>query len=215
MLFISSFCWVNGQNKDKKWVIGMAIGGDFESSATRYTQYLSTKKNYETTIQLQVGRLIKEKNYFFGLADLSYRYTSQLDEYDSTFDFEYSNSQYTIQPGVGWRGYYQVNEKNIVGFTCQAIVMGGVRISNYTRIRSDNNWTETYKNTKSIVSAEISPGVYINISPKWQLLLGIGKLYYNYVWGSDKGTIFPTGKGPAYGLAFNTGTFRLTATRFF
>lgn len=127
----------------------------------------------------------------------------------------------SLLPGIGIRKYFAFAQKDIVGLFLDMRLSSGISVhrgkENGTRDTISYKRQET-KN-QNLASINLSPCVYINLSPKWQLLLGVGNVFYTTLWAKNDGKVLDRTtfavKGSAFGLNFNAQSFTLSAARFF
>lgn len=218
-IMIASVTAVNAQYQKGQW----ALGGEFSfinsrNNISRSTNAFSDNLSTGFNISAIGGKFVTQKMLLYGIVDVAYNSSGTdllLDDITGKREQRSYISITTAQIGIGVRRYYAVNERNIVGF----FVQGQLRVgNNWTSIRyfsseGDSVFTDVkQKYPIRIANFNINPGIYINVTPMWQLTLNVGNLYAtqtivpNWV---DVGGI--SKRNFSFGLDVNLFDFRLGA----
>ena len=175
---------VNAQYQTGQW----AWGGEFSfinsrNNVSRSTNAFSDNLSTGFNISVMGGKFVTQKILLYGIADVAYNSSGTdllLDDITGRREQRNYTSNTTVQLGVGLRRYFIVNERNIVGF----FVQGQLKMGNtWHSTRFFNSIGDTvFDDVKlrypiRIASLNINPGIYINVTPMWQLTVNIGNLY--------------------------------------
>lgn len=218
-IMIASVTAVNAQYQKGQW----ALGGEFSfinsrNNISRSTNAFSDNLSTGFNISAIGGKFVTQKMLLYGIVDVAYNSSGTdllLDDITGKREQRSYISITTAQIGIGIRRYYAVNERNIVGF----FVQGQLRVgNNWTSIRyfsseGDSVFTDVkQKYPIRIANFNINPGIYINVTPMWQLTLNVGNLYATQTivpsW-VDVGGI--SKRNFSFGLDVNLFDFRLGA----
>lgn len=196
------------------------FGGDFSFVNSRNSQSRSTtdfNDNYSNgfNVSLLGGKFISTKNYLYGTVDVGY--TSFIrnlitDNFPNKIEQEIFSSNFTLQAGVGLRWYFAVNEKNIVGLFVQGQIRAGNTWINQRNFAARNDTVSQDIKVNypiRIFSANINPGVYVNITSQWQLTASIGNLYFIQTIIPESADVNLPKQNSSFGLDVNIFDFRL------
>jgi hypothetical protein len=207
---------VNAQYQRGQW----GFGGEFSfinsrnSVSRSTTDFVDAKSNGFNT-SLIAGKFTSGRTYLYGVADVEYTSVVRdlvVENLTNSTEQQSFSSFFTVQAGVGARRYYKVNEKNIVGFFVQGQVMVGntwVSQQNYAEINDSVLSDINQKYPIRLLSVNVNPGVYVNITPKWQLTVNVGNLYFTQSVIPDFVDIGVSKRNSSFGLDVNLFDFRL------
>lgn len=196
------------------------IGGEFSfinsrNSVSRSTTDFTDSYSNGFSLSLVGGKFINSKTFLYGVADfeyVSFKRDLILDNVTNRTEQDIFSSTFTAQLGVGARRYYSFSEKNIVGLFLQGQLKVGNSWVNQRNFASRND--SVYNDLKlyypvRIISANINPGVYVNITPQWQLTLNVGNLYFTQTIVPEFATYSGNRNNSSFGLDVNLFDFRL------
>ena len=198
-----------------------AFGGDFsfanaQSNLSNTDNVLNNSSTSGFNFSINWGDFKTPSLLLFSQAGVDYRLTNQNYVADATTGRTERRSftaATTINVGVGLRRYWKMNDDNIVGFFLQGHLHAGNTWGNNSFFSSAND--TVYNDTKldyqiRTIGLNISPGVYVNITPKWQLLFDVGNLYATQTfvprWSARNGS---TKNDFSFGVDLNVFDFRL------
>ena len=196
------------------------VGGDFSFINSRNSLSRSTtdfNDNYSNgfNVSLIGGKFISSKNYLYGIVDVSYSsFVRNLitDNFDNKVQQEVFSSSFSLQAGVGLRRYFAVNEKNIVGLFMQGqLKVGNTWVTQRNFATQNDSVSQDVKINYPvrIFSASLSPGVYVNITPQWQLTANVGNLYFIQTIIPENEQVNLSKRNSSFGLDVNIFDFRL------
>ncbi len=216
-IIIASATAANAQYQKGQW----AWGGEFSfvnsrNNVSRSTNAFSDNLSTGFNISAIGGKFVTQKMLLYGIADVAYSSSGTdllLDDITGRREQRSYISITTAQIGIGVRRYYAVNERNIVGFFVQVQLKAG---NTWYSTRFFNSVGDTVfddvklKYPIRIASLTINPGIYINVTPMWQLTVNIGNLYATQTilpnWVNAGGV---TRRNFSFGLDVNLFDFRL------
>lgn len=215
-LFVLGFTAANAQYQKGQW----GFGGEFSFVNSRNTLSRSTTDFSETyrngfNLKLVAGKFSSPKTFIYGVVDAGYNNSTANVVYDNvtnSVEQEAYTSVFTLQAGIGLRRYFVVNEKNIVGFYLQGQLQAG---NSWTSTRSYNALNDSVYQDASqkyptrIISAQINPGVYVNVTEKWQLTFNVGNLYFSQTFIPEWVEYGGSRRNSSFGLDVNLFDFRL------
>lgn len=174
------------------------------------------------TSTLYGGKLITSKTLFFFFFTTQYStYKSKNISSNQGTAINYNYNITSLMPGLGIRQYFKLAEKDVAGLFLDFRLSGGTHVTKSKQTTTSDTITtinEGKANSRT-ASFNLMPGVYLNLTSKWQMLFKIGGLFYNTSWSNDpvnpKSTVTASKKGSYYGLDFNAQSFTISAARFF
>lgn len=211
MVFTSDAQYLRGQ-----W----GLGGEFSFINSRNrlsrstTDFVDVRSSGFNT-SLIAGKFTSNRTYIYGVVDLEYTSVDRdlvVENLTRSTEQQSFTSFFTVQAGIGVRRYYKVNEKNIIGFFVQGQAMVGntwVSQQNFAAIDDSVLSDINQKYPIRLLSINVNPGVYVNITPKWQLTVNVGNLYFTQSVIPDFVDINVSKKNSSFGLDVNLFDFRL------
>lgn len=196
------------------------IGGEFSFVNSRNTLNRSTTDfansyNNGFNLGLNAGGFISSRDYLYGVLETEYGSFKRdfvTDNLTNKTEQDVFSSTFTLQAGVGLRRYFKVNEKNIVGFFFQGQALVGnswVTRRNFAA-QNDSVFQDIKENYPvRILNLNINPGVYVNITPQWQLTVNIGDLYFVQTIIPESAEVNQPRQNSSFGLDVNLFDFRL------
>lgn len=196
------------------------VGGEFSfvnsrNSLNRSTTDFANSYNNGFNLGLNAGGFISRRDYFYGVLETEYSSFKRdfvTDNLTNKTEQDLFSSTFTLQVGVGMRRYFKVNEKNIVGFFFQGQALVGNSWINQRNFAAQND--SVFQDTKvsypvRIINLNFNPGVYVNITPQWQLAMNIGNLYFVQTFIPDFVDVEQPRRNSSFGLDVNLFDFRL------
>ncbi len=216
IVLVLAFATTNAQYQKGQW----GFGGEFSfinsrNSISRSTTDFADESSNVFNTSIIGGKFISKHTYLYGIADL--RYTSNnkdvvIDNFTNSTERQSFSSFFTVQAGIGVRRYFKVNEKNIIGFFAQGQIMLGNTWASELNFSSVNDTVLSNVRRRypvRLFSVDINTGIYVNITPKWQLMVNVGNLYFTQSAIPHFVNIEAPKRNASFGLDINLFDFRL------
>ncbi len=196
------------------------IGGEFSfansrNSISRSTTDFANSYSNGFNAGIMAGEFITPKTLLYGALNVEYAsFIRDLvtDNLTNKTEQDIFSSTFTMQLGVGARRYYAVNEKNVIGLFLQGQIGVGnswIVQRNFASVNDSVFQDFDQRYPVRILSANINPGVYVNITKSWQLTLNIGNLYYTQTLIPEFANYAGNRNNSSFGLDVNLFDFRL------